>query len=95
MLVQYTGEKSRLFNDEWKSAPILTIEDIAESYIYGYRVKDLIALAEDIKNRGISNIDLKAYNENYIAGYKKAYDEITAQITQSIQGILNGAKDKA
>ena len=95
VVVKYTGEKSKLFNDEWKNDPTLAIEDIAESYICGYRVKDLIVLAEDIKNRGILEINLKAYNDNYIAGYKKAYDEIEAQITQSIKGILSGIKDKA
>ena len=95
VVVKYTGEKTKLFNDEWKNAPTLAIEDITESYICGYRVKDLIVLAEDIKNRGIFDIDLKAYNENYLAGYKKACDEIEAQLTQSIQGIVSGIKDKA
>ena len=87
VVVKYTGEKTKVFNDDWKG-------DIMEAFVFGYKIKDLIVLAEDIKDRGISNINLKAYNENYLAGYKKAYDEINNQIQQSIDRTLSEIQEK-
>ena len=73
----------------------LTIEEANDLNICGYKAGELVKIAIQLRERGIDEITLKDYNQIYIDGYKKAYDEIEAQITQSIQGIVSGIKDKA
>ena len=69
----------------------LLLEDLENSFICGYRVKDLIILGKLFHEKGIKSEDLKKYSEAYLDGYKRAYDEINEAITKTVNSI--GLKD--
>ena len=70
----------------------ITATDYENSFIYGYRVKDLMIFGKMFYDKGITSEDLKKYSEAYLDGYKRAYDEINEAITKTVNSI--GLKDK-
>ena len=64
--------------------------DLSEdSFIFGYRVKDLIVIAERIRKDNVYPVVLKADNEAFIDGYKRARDDFNEQLKKSIDNIIN------
>ena len=72
---------------------IYSIEDAESCTICGYRASELVKLALQLRERGISEIDLSAFNDSYIAGYRRAYEEINKQIRQSVDQVLKDRED--
>lgn len=79
--------------DPW----FMDLEQIEESFIMGYRVKDLIVIAERLRQdkNFIDPIVLKADNEAFLEGYKLAYDELNRSIEQSINKIIQSADNSS
>ena len=74
---------------------IYSIEDAESCTICGYRASELVKLALQLRERGVSEIDLRANNDTYMAGYQRAYEEINKQIEASFrQTIDNILKDR-
>ncbi len=69
----------------------MDLEQLSESFICGYRVKDLIVIAERLRNNEnfIDPIVLKANNEAFLEGYKVAHDEFNESIDKAIKNIIN------
>lgn len=60
------------------------LESVKDWTICGYRVEDLVILSRTLREKGINDVDLKDYNACYIAGYKRASDDIHAQLEASV-----------
>lgn len=63
---------------------INTIEDLESALICGYRVKDLILFGKLFHDNAISREDIINYSDAFLAGYQKAYEEITASIEKTV-----------
>lgn len=63
---------------------INTIEDLENTFICGYRAKDLILFGKLFHDNAISREDLTKYSEAFLAGYQKAYEEITESIEKTV-----------
>lgn len=70
--------------------PPVDSEDI---YILGYRVKDLVVIAERLRKDKVDPQVLRADNEAFLEGYKHARDEFQASIEKSIESIIGGANN--
>lgn len=66
-----------------------TLEDLENSFICGYRIKDLIIFGKMFHDNGIKREDLTKYSEAYLDGYKRAYDEINAAIQKTVDSIVS------
>lgn len=62
--------------------------NIEELYVYGYRVKDLIIIAERLRKDNIDPIVLKANNDAFMDGYKICLEEFKASLEKSVQKII-------
>lgn len=62
--------------------------NIEELYVNGYRVKDLIIIAERLRKDNIDPIVLKANNEAFMDGYKICSEEFKASLEKSVQEII-------
>ena len=67
---------------------LMTLDDLENSFICGYRVKDLILFGKLFHDNGIKREDLTKYSEAYLDGYKRAYDEINAAINKTVNSIV-------
>lgn len=67
----------------------MTLETLENSFICGYRVKDLIIFGKMFHDKGITREDLTKYSEAYLDGYKRAYDEINAAINKTVNSIVS------
>lgn len=65
--------------------------DPEEFFIFGYRVKDLVVIAERLRKDKVDPQVLRADNEAFLEGYKHARDEFQASIEKSIKSIIGGA----
>lgn len=68
---------------------LMTLEDLDNAFICGYRVKDLILFGKMFHDNGIKREDLTKYSEAYLDGYKRAYDEINAAINKTVNSIVS------
>lgn len=64
----------------------MTATDLENAFICGYRVKDLIVLGKLFHDKGITENELLNSSESFLAGYRKAYEEINESIKRSIYG---------
>lgn len=67
----------------------MNTETLENSFICGYRVKDLIIFGKMFHDNGIKREDLTKYSEAYLDGYKRAYDEINAAINKTVKSIVS------
>lgn len=74
-----------------ENAPSYEYELTEDSFIFGYRVKDFIIIAERLRqDKNFTDpIVLKADNEAFLEGYKLAHAEIQEQLEKSINNIIN------
>ena len=75
----------------------MDLEQLSESFVCGYRVKDLIVIAERLHNNKnfIDPIVLNANNDAFLEGYKVAYEEFKASIEKSINQIIGCADNSS
>ena len=62
-------------------------------YIYGYRIEDLVVIAERLHKDKVDPRALQNDNETYLAGYNRAYEEVNASIEKSINRIIDDIRD--
>ena len=70
-------------------------DDPEECFILGYRVKDLVVIAERLRKDKVDPQVLRADNEAFLEGYKHARDELQASIEKSIESIIGGADNSS
>lgn len=70
----------------------MTATELKNAFICGYRVKDLIVLGKLFHDNGITREQLIDSSESFLAGYRKAYEEINDAIKKTVNSI--GSKDK-
>ena len=70
----------------------MTATELENAFICGYRVKDLIVLGKLFHDNGITREQLIDSSESFLAGYRKAYEEINDAIKKTVNSI--GSKDK-
>ena len=54
-------------------------------YIFGYRVRDLILTAERLKQQNIDPEDIRRRNDDFLEGYKKAFQDIEEQTRRAFE----------
>ena len=67
---------------------ITDLNAVKDWNICGYRVEDLIKLCLILRDRRIEDVDLRAYNDCFFDGYRKAYDEIHNRITKITDDLI-------
>lgn len=72
---------------------ISDINDVKDWIICGYRVEDLVVIAERLRKDKVDPRVLRADNETFLEGYKQAYDELQASIEKSLESIIGGANN--
>lgn len=67
---------------------ITDLDDVKDWNICGYRVEELVKLSLILRDRRIEDVDLRAYNDCFFDGYRKAYDEIHNRITKITDDLI-------
>lgn len=62
-------------------------------YIYGYRIEDLVVIAERLRKDKVDPRVLQNDNETYLAGYRRAYEEANAALEKSVNRIIDDIRD--
>lgn len=65
----------KVIDDEPSAEPRYSYNDLEAMSIYGYPVKDLAILAQRMHSDGLDPLTLRNSNEDYLAGYNRAYEE--------------------
>lgn len=91
VIVMRKGETAKVFYPVLPSV-ITNLDDVKDWNICGYSVAELVKVALILREKGVEEFDIRYYNQTYIAGYKKAYEEINKQIEESVNRIINGAQ---
>lgn len=86
--IMTTLRDSGLKPQNWTPNFITDLEDVKDWNICGYRVEDLYRLALILKEKRIEDVDLRDYNACYIAGYKRAQEDIHKQLEESVNKII-------
>ena len=71
---------------EYPDFSIYNIDELSNTYICGYRMKDLIVLGKLFHDNGITREQLIDSSESFLAGYRKAHEEINESIKKTIYG---------
>jgi len=66
----------------------LTPYGFQSNFIYGYRIEDLVVIAERLRKDKVDPRVLQNDNETYLAGYRRAYEECNESIHKSISNIF-------
>lgn len=85
------GKKAKVF---YPFVPNFTndLDEVKDFTICGYKVVELLAFAESLRDKQASELDLKDYNGAFIAGYQRAQDDIRKQIEDDIQRMFDDIK---
>lgn len=67
---------------------ITDLDAIKDWNICGYRVEELVKLALILRDKRAEDVDLRAYNDCFFDGYRKAYDEIHNRITKITDDLI-------
>lgn len=78
-----------IIDDAPTADPKLSYNDIETMSIYGYPVKDLFILAQRMHSDGLDPQTLHNSNEDYIAGYKRAYEESNKALEDAFNKVLD------
>ena len=62
--------------------------DFQNEFIYGYRIKDLVIVAERLRENHIDEFDLQKDNESFLAGYNLAVEHCNKQIEECTNKII-------
>lgn len=86
--IMTTLRDSGLKPHTWTPNFITDLDDVKDWNICGYRVEELVKLALILRDRRIEDVDLRAYNDCFFDGYRKAYDEIHNRITKITDDLI-------
>ena len=64
--------------------------DLNNIYIEGYRLKDLLVIAERLRKDYMEPRLLEADNETFLAGYKMASEDFLKSIDEAVKKIMEG-----
>ena len=78
-----------VINDAPTVEPRFSYNDMESMSIYGYPVKDLAILAQRMHSDGLDPLTLRNSNEDYIAGYKRAYEESNKALEDAFNKMLD------
>lgn len=79
----------KIIDDEPTADPRYSYDDLEAMSIYGYPVKDLAILAQRMHSDGLDPLTLRNSNEDYIAGYKRAYEESNKALEDAINKMVD------
>lgn len=79
----------KIVDDTPTVEPRFCYNDLESMSIYGYPVKDLAILAQRIHSDGLDPQTLRNSNEDYIAGYKRAYEESNKALEDAINKMVD------
>ena len=65
------------------------LESVKDWTICGFKVEELVKLSLTLRDKGINDVDLRDYNACYLAGYKRASDDIHAQLEASVNRMFD------
>lgn len=66
-----------------------TVDPYQEDHVMGYRIHDLIILAERMRKEKVDPETLKDATENFMAGYDTAHREINAAIQREFEKTIH------
>lgn len=97
----YTTASKVVFMQKGKTAKafypfipsVISLEEAESFSICGYRVSELVKLALELNHRKLDEVDLKNYNNSFFDGYKRAQEDIQAQLEESVNKIITGFKE--
>lgn len=69
--------------------PKFSYNDLEAMSIYGYPVKDLAILAQRMHSDGLDPLTLCNSNEDYLAGYRRAYEESNKAIEDAFHNMFD------
>lgn len=67
----------------------LSIEEAYDFTVMGYKVGELVKLAEILREKQIDEVNLRDYNDAFVSGYQRAQDDIRKQIEDDIQRMFD------
>lgn len=81
------GKKAKPF---YPVVPTLVtdIEIVKDWTICGYKVDELVKLSMILRENNINELNLKDYNDAFIAGYQRASDEIHKRLEDSVNNMM-------
>ena len=88
--IMTTLRDSGLKPHTWTPNFITDLEDVKDWNICGYRVEELVKLALILRDKRAEEIDLRAYNDCFFDGYKRAQEDIQKQLEESVNKIIRG-----
>ena len=88
--IMTTLRDSGLKPHTWTPNFITDLEDVKDWNICGYRVEELVKLALILRDKRAEEIDLRAYNDCFLDGYKRAQEDMHKQLEEYIQKMIRG-----
>lgn len=88
--IMTTLRDSGLKPHTWTPNFITDLEDVKDWNICGYRAEELVKLALILRDKRAEEIDLRAYNDCFFDGYKRAQEDIQKQLEESVNKIIRG-----
>ena len=73
----------------------LSIEEAYDFTVMGYKVGELVKLAEILRGKQIDEVNLKDYNDAFIAGYQRAHDDFEKSLQEQITKLVKDVTGKA
>ena len=71
-------------------ADLDALEDMA---ICGFRAAELVKLAEILRGKGYDDVDLRAYNDCFFNGYKRATEDCEKALKDSCSRLIKSIDD--
>lgn len=79
----------KVVDDAPTAEPTFSYNDLEAMSIYGYPAKDLAILALRMHSDGLDPQNLHNSNEDYIAGYRRAYEESNKALEDAFNKMLD------
>jgi hypothetical protein len=88
----YCGGDARKIKAWWTNLPAnirrMTEENLQDTIVGGYFIRDLIVTAERLKKEGVDPHKLRMSCDDFLEGYKTAHEETHRQIKRWVQDML-------
>lgn len=92
VIIQRKGETSKVYYP-FNYSRLTDPEDFKDWTICGYKVRDLITLAESLKNKNFDEFDLRDYSATYISGYTRGAEDQERAFIEATNQMLNSLKE--
>ena len=66
----------------------LSIEEAYDFTVMGYKVGELVKFAEILRGKQIDEVNLKDYNDAFIAGYQRAHDDFEKSLQEQVAKLV-------